>query len=378
MHNDSVLGDKYLLLTTATIPLILFKDKRAIYGLFTLNIVVFFLIEWYQANYLPMMHIPEFFEKQYFIYAQLTIFAVIFFVVQYFRKDSEEYEHELEEKNKLIHEKNHEIIDSITYARRLQQAIMPPDKEITENIPESFILYKPKDIVAGDFYFAVQKRDHFFIAAADCTGHGVPGAMVSMVCSNALNRAIDEYSLMKPGEILDKVREFVIEAFNRNELDVKDGMDISLAAINIKTRELSWAGANNPLWYIPANDQAQSPETNNTLAAIREIQYEKKQGLKEIAANKQPVGKCDKKSAFTTHVLQLKKGSLLYLFTDGFADQFGGPKGKKFMYRQLADLIYSIRSLNMKEQRERLEAAFNHWKGDQEQIDDVCIIGLKI
>lgn len=378
IHNGSALGDKYLILTTATIPLILFKDKKTIYGLFAINVITFFLIELYQANFEPMIQIPEFFEKQYFIYAQLTIFAVIFFVVQYFRKDSEEYEQELEDKNKLIHEKNHEIIDSIMYARRLQQAIMPPDKNIEEKIPESFILYKPKDIVAGDFYFAEQNGDHFFIAAADCTGHGVPGAMVSMVCSNALSRAIDECKLKDPGQILDKVRELVIESFNRNELDVKDGMDISLAAINIKTSELLWAGANNPLWYIPAEEQAHSPVVRSKNTAVQEIEDKSKIGLKEITANKQPVGKCDKRSSFTTHFLKLAKGSLLYLFTDGFADQFGGPKGKKFMYRQLSELIYSIRNLNMKEQREKLEAAFNQWKGDQEQIDDVCIIGLKL
>lgn len=354
IHNNSQLGDKYLLLTTATIPLILFENKKVIYGMFTLNVFMFFFIEWYQSVFEPMAVLPEFIEKQYYIYAQLTIFAVIFFVVQHFRNNSEEYAGELEQKNKIISEKNHEIIDSIVYAKRLQEAIMPPEKEISDNIPESFILYKPKDIVAGDFYFADHKGDHFFIAAADCTGHGVPGAMVSMVCSNALNRAVDEYGLVKPGEILDKVKELVIDTFKKGNHEVKDGMDISLCVLNIKTRELAWAGANNPLWYITEDK------------------------LNEITATKQPIGKSETDVSFTTHVLNLAKGTLLYLFTDGFADQFGGPKGKKFKYKQLAELLFSNKHLGMEEQKNNLEKAFTSWKGDLEQIDDVCIIGLKL
>ena len=323
---------------------------------------------------------PEYVQKYYFIYGQLTIFTIIFFVIRHFKKNNDEYEQELELKNKLIYEKNHEIIDSITYARRLQKAIMPRKKEISSKIPDNFILYKPKDIVAGDFYFAAQKGDNFIIAAADCTGHGVPGALVSMVCSNALHRAIDEISLTDPGAILDKVRELVIESFNKNDFDVKDGMDISLAVINTNLNQLAWAGANNPLWYIPSecitelNDYSELGEYGD-FKVSSPIPFN---GMQEIVANKQPVGKSDKRTSFTTHILNLTKGSLLYLFTDGFADQFGGPKGKKFMYRQLSELIFSIRHLSMQEQREKLESVFNAWKGEQEQIDDVCIIGLKI
>ncbi len=402
IHNGSHLGDKYLLLTTATIPVILFKDKKTIYSLFFLNIVVFFLILWYQSTFKPLVLLPEIIEKQYYIYSQLTIFVVIFFVVQYFRHDSEEYAEELEEKNKIINEKNHEIIDSITYAKRLQDAIMPPEKEIYDNMPDSFILYKPKDIVAGDFYFADHKGDYFFIAAADCTGHGVPGAMVSMVCSSALNRAVEEFGLINPGEILDKVTELVVDTFKRSNQEVKDGMDISLAVINTKSREISWAGANNPLWYIPGavssikdlnncpaeftcltGRQVSASVLNSKEQTLKQLQgnleiSKQKPDLKEITATKQPVGKSDTYKLFTTHVLKLAKGSLLYLFTDGFADQFGGPKGKKFKYKQLAELIFKHKHLNMKQQREILEKAFNSWKGDLEQIDDVCIIGLRL
>lgn len=354
IHNGAALGDKYLILTTATIPLVLYRDKSKIYLLFTLNVLVFVFITWYQSKYSPMLNIPKYVQDIYFILAQLTVFMVIFFVILYFRGYTDAYEAELEEKNRIISLKNTEIIDSIVYAKRLQDAIMPSEKEIYNNVPESFILYRPKDIVAGDFYFAEQRDDYFFVAAADCTGHGVPGAMVSVVCSNALNRAVSELNLIQPGEILDKVTEMVVDTFKKSNHDVKDGMDISLCVINIKTRQVAWAGANNPLWYV-SNDQ-----------------------ITEIKATKQPVGKSDSYKNFTTHILNLTKGSLVYLFTDGYADQFGGPYGKKFKYKQFADIILANKGLEMGEQRNRLEQAFVQWKGTLEQVDDVCIIGLKL
>lgn len=354
IHNGATTGDKYLFLTTATIPLILFKSKIKIYLMFLVNIVVFFFVIWYQQNFTPIIILPEYIQRVYFILAQLTVFTVIFFVILYFRNDTEAYDAELEEKNRIISLKNSEIIDSIVYAKRLQEAIMPPQEEIYNNIPESFVLYKPKDIVAGDFYFAEQRGDHFVVAAADCTGHGVPGAMVSVVCNNALNKAVIELNLTVPGEILDRVTKLVVETFKKSHHDVKDGMDISLCVINMKTREIAWAGANNPLWYISNNE------------------------LTEIKATKQPVGKNESYKNFTTHVLKLAKGSLVYLFTDGYADQFGGPQGKKFKYKQLAELILSNKNLGMDQQRTLLENAFQNWKGNVEQVDDVCIIGMRL
>lgn len=360
IHNSDELGDRYLILTTAAIPLILFKERWKINLLFGLNVAVFFFVTWYQAHYEPMEYIPFYIAERYQAGALFAVFIILFFVVQYFRQDCEEYEHELEEKNYIISQKNTEIIDSINYAKRLQEAIMPPIETIYSRLRESFILYKPKDIVAGDFYFAEQRGDYFFVAAADCTGHGVPGAMVSMVCSNALNRVVNDLQLTNPGEILDKVTSLVVETFAKSNQDVKDGMDISLCVVNLKTGEIAWAGANNPLWYIenPANDTAVK--------------------IEEITADKQPVGKHDMLKPFTTHLLKLKKGSLIYMFTDGYADQFGGIKGKKFKYKQLQEVILANRHLNMNRQKEILERTFDNWKGEIEQVDDVCIIGLKL
>jgi serine phosphatase RsbU (regulator of sigma subunit) len=200
-------------------------------------------------------------------------------------------------------------------------------------------------------------KEHIFIAAADSTGHGVPGAMVSVVCSTALSRAVKEFNLIKPGEILDKTRELVMETFGKSDADVKDGMDISLVCI-LKTagsgvQTVLWAGANNPLWYIKNGD------------------------MLSLAADKQPIGKTDNAKPFRTHELELAKGDVLYLFTDGYADQFGGPKGKKFKYKPLQDHLGKISLMEPEKQKEDLARTFNEWKGNLEQVDDVCVIGIR-
>ncbi len=259
----------------------------------------------------------------------------------------------LEQKG-IIEEKQKEIIDSINYAKSLQEAILPPMALWKSQLPDSFVLYKPKDIVAGDFYWMEKSQGLLFFAVADCTGHGVPGAMVSVVCSNALNRSILEFRLSDPGEILDKTRELVISTFEKSEKQVRDGMDISLCALNTQTRLLQWAGANNPLWHI------------------------REKTLTRIAPDKQPVGEYIDELPFSTQRIQLLPGDLLYLFSDGYADQFGGPKGKKFKYKQLEELIVRISGQGMDEQSRTLHASFENWKGNLGQVDDVCIIGIRI
>lgn len=249
-----------------------------------------------------------------------------------------------------------EIIDSITYAKRLQEAILPPKDFITEHFPENFIVYKPKDLVAGDFYWAESYADKFLIAAADSTGHGVPGAIVSVVCSNALNRSLKEFGLTEPGPLLDKTRELVLETFAKSSSDVKDGMDISILCIDKHNKKISWAGANNPLWILLPNAET----------------------LSEIKANKQPIGKADNPLPFTTHEIEYAEGTTFYLITDGYADQFGGPKGKKFKYKSLKDLLVTNATASMEKQSELLSNTFSNWKGNLEQVDDVCIISIMI
>ncbi len=256
----------------------------------------------------------------------------------------------------IVEEHQKEIIDSITYAKRLQQAILPSDNEIYKYLPDSFILYKPKDIVAGDFYWMhiSPNEDVVFIAAADSTGHGVPGAMVSVVCSNALNRAVNEFNLIDTGKILDKTRELVLETFAKSGEAIKDGMDISLLAINKTKNELQWSGANNSLWYIQNNE------------------------LKEIKPDKQSIGQTENPEPFRTNTIEFKSGTQFYLFTDGYADQFGGSKGKKFKYKQLQEILIATSCLSLPDQKVSLLNSLNSWKGNLEQVDDITLIGIRI
>lgn len=266
----------------------------------------------------------------------------------------EKQKEQVEGQKKIVEEKQKEIIDSITYAQRLQQAILPALELLQKNVNEYYIFYQPKDIVAGDFYWSEVINENFFIAAADSTGHGVPGAMVSVVCSSALSRSVKEFGLVNTGEILDKTRELVIETFTKSNADVKDGMDISLLRIDKSNRKIYWSGANNPLWYLKNGE------------------------MKEIKADKQPVGRTLNTSPFITHELEYAEGIYFFLFTDGYADQFGGPKGKKFKYKQLNEMLLANYPLTMDEQYVNLKATFNNWKGKLEQVDDVCVIGIRI
>lgn len=290
--------------------------------------------------------------------ALVTVFSL--FMVNRFRVTSKQKkiievkEQETLMQKHIVEEKQREILDSITYAKRLQQAILPPQSYIKKYLDDFFILYRPKDIVAGDFYFFDHKKDSVFIAAADCTGHGVPGAMVSVVCSNALNRTLNEFDITDTGKILDKTRELVVETFAKSESEVKDGMDISLCSIDLKTRKVCWSGANNPLWYLQDGQ------------------------LMQIKADKQPIGNTYEPKPFTTHELTLQPGSTIYLITDGYADQFGGPKGKKYKYKQLEELLLKMQQQPLQDQKMELERSLTEWQGNLEQVDDVTIIGVRI
>ena len=277
-----------------------------------------------------------------------------------------------------IEAKNRDITDSIQYAKRIQSAILPTNGLIEKALNNFFVLYLPKDIVAGDFYWmeALSSNRHsaldaespkkneivgqasnddlILFAAADCTGHGVPGAMVSVVCNNALNRAVREFKLTKPADILNKTRELVIETFEESEANIKDGMDIALCSIDKEKKQLQFSGANNPLWIVRDDE------------------------LIETKGDKQPIGKYMKKEPFTNHIVDLQKGDTVYLLTDGYPDQFGGEKGKKYKYKALKEKLLSINGLKLKEQKQALYKEFVDWKGDLEQIDDVCIIGVRI
>jgi serine phosphatase RsbU (regulator of sigma subunit)/tetratricopeptide (TPR) repeat protein len=272
---------------------------------------------------------------------------------------------EIQEQKLIIEEKNKDITDSIKYAKRIQEAILIPENEIRSFLPESFILFKPKDIVSGDFYWIEELNQIQVFAVADCTGHGVPGAFMSIVGHNLLTQAIREKNISSPSKILDFVNEGLNQTLRQTYEDskVKDGMDISLCAISSSGRDcvsLQWAGANNPLWIFYSEE--------NTYR------------FEEIKADKQPVGSFvgEKINPFTIHQRELKKGDIIYIFSDGYADQFGGKEGKKYKSKNLKQFILDIAHLPMDKQKEMLEANINTWKQDREQIDDICIMGIRV
>lgn len=247
-----------------------------------------------------------------------------------------------------------ELSESISYAKRIQKAIVRNPSSIKEVLPESFFIYKAKDNIGGDFYLVEKKEDKLIIAVADCTGHGVPGAIISVVCGNALKRAIKKTGLLNAARVLEQTREYVIETFDGSDESIKDGMDIALCIFDIKTGMLNYSGANLNLYY--------------TSEGV----------LTEIKADKQPVGNHVIKLPFTNHIVQLQKDDMLYLFTDGFPDQFGGPKGKKFKYKQLRELLQASENLPLTEQEKIICTAFVNWKGNLMQVDDICIAGIKL
>ncbi len=267
---------------------------------------------------------------------------------------------EIEKKNVLIEKKNKDITSSIRYALRIQQAILPTDDFVEKITPESFILYKPKDIVSGDFYWLDRKDDTILFSAVDCTGHGVPGAFMSIFGSTYLNQALNERNLLRPADILNFLSINVNNALRKNDTNddsgVKDGMDLAMCAINLKTMKAEFAGAYNPLFLVRNKE------------------------IHQYKADIYPVGTAfnSKFQSYNNIEFDLQKDDILYVFSDGYVDQFGGPKKKKFMKKTFKNLLIEINEKSMDEQKEILEKRFIEWKGDLEQIDDVLVIGVKI
>lgn len=262
---------------------------------------------------------------------------------------------ELKKAYEEIEEKNKSIVDSINYAKRIQQAILPSDSEVRELLPQSFVLYLPKDVVSGDFYWIAKKDDKKIVAAVDCTGHGVPGAFMSMIGHTLLNEIVNDRGFTAPAEILNSLREGIIKSLKQtgSEGENQDGMDISLCTLDGET--LEYAGANNPLWII------------------REGKIE------EIKGDKQPIGiYYGVPKPFTNHSIKLNTGDCIYIFTDGYADQVGGSKEKKFRYKQIQELILENCDKSMTLQKEIFLNTINNWKGNLEQVDDILLIGIRI
>jgi len=383
---------EFLLLPIALLPALLFHNRWLGVIMFALVVVLFFVVLNTREMVAAIIEAtPEqlaFFRNIYLAVAFILTFTIAF----YFRTIVNDFEKIIKKKNALLKETKSEIENqhkeikaSINYAKRIQEAILPSDALIKKYLPNSFIYYQPKDIIAGDFYWIhilpepngwEINGDTILFSAADCTGHGVPGAMVSVVCNNALNQSVKEFGITQPNLILEKTRGLVVETFSESIENVQDGMDLALCSLNLKTNKLQYAGANNPLWVIRPVRHAEldSAFKEQTLKQVQGGEYE----LIETKGNKHHVGKCDHMPDFTNHTIKLEKGDTIYIFSDGYVDQFGGPKGKKFMSAKFKQLLLSIQDKPMSEQKEIIQTNFNDWKGDLEQVDDVCVIGVKI
>lgn len=326
-------------------PMLFFRTLREAIVYVWIGIVLFLFSIVGLMVFPPVAIIP--FANLLFLINLITVLFTIVIVVYLFKKESDE-------SRIKIQKKNGEILDSINYAKRIQSAILPTELSINQKLKDYFILYLPKDIVAGDFYWMEEVDGKILLAAADCTGHGVPGALVSLICYNALNKAVVENKQTDPGKILDLTKKFVVEHFSKNNENVKDGMDISLVSIDFKTKTILWAGANNPFWYYQNNE------------------------FKVLQSNKQSIGLTETTVPYTTHSIQLNTNDCIYLFTDGLADQFGGEKGKKFMHKSFKSLLLTYANLPMFEQKTIVTNALMNWKGTLEQVDDILVIGIRL
>jgi serine phosphatase RsbU (regulator of sigma subunit) len=264
----------------------------------------------------------------------------------------------VEHQKLLVESKNKDITDSINYAQRIQRSLLASDKLLEKHLNDYFIFFQPKDIVSGDFYWAAELADgNFTFVTADSTGHGVPGAIMSMLNISCLNEAVNGNKLTAPDEILNYTRQRIISHLSNDGSAEggKDGMDCSIIRFDFIKKEIVVAAANNPVWIVRNKE------------------------LIEIDADKMPVGKHDNdKTSFSKKPVQVREGDVIYSLTDGMPDQFGGPKGKKFMYRQLKELLISISQESMAKQKEILSSTINTWKGDLEQVDDICLVGVRI
>ncbi len=270
--------------------------------------------------------------------------------------EKERIAREVEKQRDRLSVMHKNLTDSIRYARKIQQALLPSDYYFHSQLPEAFILYMPRDIVSGDFYWVNNKDDKIFFAVADCTGHGVPGAFMSMIGFEILDKIINDQGIVHPGEILNILNYGISNTFSRGEEDLllKDGMDISFCTLDRRKKILEFAGAFHILYMI----------RENKMLEYRGDRVSVGLGMEE------------KGEQFTNYEIPLQEGDKIYLFTDGFPDQFGGPKGKKYMYRRFRHLLLSIHELPMERQKQILYESFRYWQADYEQVDDVLIMGM--
>lgn len=293
---------------------------------------------------------------EYFFSSIVVSFALAALLPYLYERSKDRYLVELKQTKELVEHQKEEILASITYAKRIQQAKLPHPEDITNSLPNSFVLFRPKDIVSGDFYFFKKTEQYVYIAAADCTGHGVPGAIISMICSEKLEDAIKNNE--DPSDILTNVNNSLKTTLRQTASDdsTRDGMDIALCRIDTNTKTVKYAGANRPIW-VYRNGQAKVEEIKGTKKAIG--------GFTE---DNQP---------FESHEIKFQANDSFYLSTDGYADSFDA-KGKKLTTKKFKELIQSVQDKSLKEQAVLLSNFIDNWKQGTEQIDDILVIGVRL
>jgi serine phosphatase RsbU (regulator of sigma subunit) len=303
------------------------------------------------------------------VFGALCLLAILAIVVFRNLHQSKKTNKIIELQKHLVEEKHKEITDSINYAERIQRSFLATKELLDENLKEYFVFFKPKDVVSGDFYWSAKlSSGNFALATADSTGHGVPGAIMSLLNVTSLEKAIEHYT--NPADILNHTRQTIIERLKKDgsEEGGKDGMDCSLLVFDFTNKQLLISAANNPVWIIRSNSPFE--EGVHRTGDVELI---------EIKPDKMPVGKSDRQDQpFTTHTIELQKGDTIYTLTDGFPDQFGGDKGKKFMSKKLKELLLATVHLPIAQQKKLLDSTFKNWVGDLEQVDDVTVIGIKV
>ncbi|MBA2612303.1 MAG: SpoIIE family protein phosphatase [Bacteroidetes bacterium] len=268
----------------------------------------------------------------------------------------------IEEKHEEVVNQKKEITDSINYARSIQQSLIPLEGHFNSHFKDSFVLFKPKDIVSGDFYWIYEKNNVVFYATGDCTGHGVPGGFMTMLGLSFLDEIVEVKGIKTPSEILNMMRDKIVSTLKQhgNFGESKDGMDITICCFDKNKKELQYASANNALYIVKAQQEGHGQE------------------LQIYKADKQPCGFYHVYKPFTNNVIKLEEGDCIYTFSDGFPDQFGGPNFKKYMHRQFKEVLLQNCHLNFTEQKNLLNSSFETWRGKQDQVDDVLVIGVKV
>ncbi|MFN5182615.1 MAG: PP2C family protein-serine/threonine phosphatase [Bacteroidota bacterium] len=318
--------------------------------------------------------------KDYIVDGEMSIFivaiiSIVMVNIRYQLNISEiKSRLELERSKQFIEEQQEEVLSSIRYGKRIQDALLKEEADLKDLFPDHFIIYKPKDIVSGDFFWTARKEHWLYVAVGDCTGHGVPGAFLTMFGTSFLNDIVgNSKERLKPGEILDALRNKVLKDISSKskETENRDGMDISMIAVNTLNGEFEWSGANNPLW-IAGNFNGNHPE-----ACDANIQKFEKTEILEIRGDKQPIGFHDRMKPFSNVKFRLEKGQMVYLFSDGYSDQFGGAKAKKLRASVMKEIVAKISHLRSSRQRTHLESEHDTWKGGYAQVDDICILGFR-